>query len=145
MQSVDAVLYNGAGSDPQGGFAFALQPTALVNLVSGERKALDFFPAQQALHAVAGIGNPQRFFTTLETLHWRPIAHAFADHAPYSAEILNFSPPLPVVMTEKDAAKCRGFASSDWWYLAVDAVPSEAFVLWFDQQLLRLLPDRLLP
>jgi len=48
-------------------------------------------------------------------------------------------------MTEKDAVKCRDFASSDWWYLAVDAVPSEAFVLWFDQQLLRLLPDRLLP
>ena len=145
LQSVDAVLYNGAASDPQGGFAFALQPTALVNLLSGERKALDFFPAQQALHAVAGIGNPQRFFTTLETLHWRPIAHAFADHAPYSADILNFSPALPVVMTEKDAVKCRDFASPDWWYLAVDAVPSQAFVLWFDQQLLRLLPDRLLP
>ena len=145
LQSVDAVLYNGAVSDPQGGFAFALQPTALVNLLSGERKALDFFPAQQALHAVAGIGNPQRFFTTLETLHWRPIAHAFADHAPYSADILNFSPALPVVMTEKDAVKCRDFASPDWWYLAVDAVPSQAFVLWFDQQLLRLLPDRLLP
>ena len=141
LQSVDAVLYNGAVSDPQGGFAFALQPTALVNLLSGERKALDFFPAQQALHAVAGIGNPQRFFTTLETLHWRPIAHAFADHALYSAEALSFTPQLPVVMTEKDAVKCRGFASPDWWYLAVDAVPSAAFVLWFDQRLQGLLPD----
>ena len=140
LQSVDAVLYNGAARDPQGGFAFELQPTALINLVTGERQALDFFAAGQALHAVAGIGNPQRFFTTLETLHWRPIAHAFADHAPYSAEILNFTPSLPVVMTEKDAVKCRDFASPDWWYLAVDAVPSEAFALWFDQQLLRLLP-----
>ena len=140
LQSVGAVLYNGAARDPQGGFAFELQPTALINLVTGERQALDFFAAGQALHAVAGIGNPQRFFTTLETLHWRPIAHAFADHAPYSAEILNFTPSLPVVMTEKDAVKCRDFASPDWWYLAVDAVPSEAFALWFDQQLLRLLP-----
>ena len=140
LQSVDAVLYNGAARDPQGGFAFELQPTALINLVTGERQALDFFAAGQALHAVAGIGNPQRFFTTLETLHWRPIAHAFSDHAPYSAEILNFTPSLPVVMTEKDAVKCRDFASPDWWYLAVDAVPSEAFALWFDQQLLRLLP-----
>ena len=144
LQDVDAVLYNGASSDPGGGYAFRLQPTALVNLISGERQALDYFPAEQVLHAVAGIGNPQRFFTTLETLHWRPIAHAFADHAPYSAEVLNFTPPLPVVMTEKDAVKCRDFASPDWWYLAVDAVPSEAFVLWFDQQLLGLLPDRLL-
>ncbi|KMM86441.1 lipid-A-disaccharide kinase [Pseudomonas taetrolens] len=145
LQSVDAVLYNGAACDPQGGFAFQLQPTALINLRSGERQPLDFFPAQQALHAVAGIGNPQRFFNTLETLHWRPVAHAFADHAPYSAEVLSFTPPLPLVMTEKDAVKCRDFASSDWWYLAVDAVPSEAFVLWFDQQLARLIPDRLLP
>ena len=140
LQSVDAVLYNGASSDPQGGFAFQLQPTALINLASGERRPLDFFAPGQALHAVAGIGNPQRFFTTLETLHWRPIAHAFADHAPYSAEVLNFTPSLPVVMTEKDAVKCRDFASPDWWYLAVDAAPSEAFVLWLDQQLLRLLP-----
>jgi len=145
LQSVDAVLYNGAACDPQGGFAFQLQPTALINLRSGERQPLDFFPAQQALHAVAGIGNPQRFFNTLETLHWRPVAHAFADHAAYSAEVLSFTPPLPLGMTEKDAVKCRDFALSDWWYLAVDAVPSEAFVLWFDQQLARLLPDRLLP
>ncbi|MBM1195710.1 tetraacyldisaccharide 4'-kinase [Pseudomonas weihenstephanensis] len=145
LNSVDAVLYNGAMTDPASGFAFALQPTALINLRSGERQSLDYFAPQQALHAVAGIGNPQRFFTTLETLHWRPIAHAFADHAPYSAEVLNFTPSLPLVMTEKDAVKCRDFAASDWWYLAVDAVPSQAFVRWFDQQLLRLLPDRLLP
>ena len=140
LESVDAVLYNGAASDPQAGFAFTLQPTALINLRSGERQPLDFFAPGQALHAVAGIGNPQRFFTTLEALHWRPVAHAFADHAPYSAEVLSFTPSLPLVMTEKDAVKCRDFASPDWWYLAVDAVPSEAFALWLDQQLQRLLP-----
>ena len=143
LSSVDGVLYNGAANDPPGGFAFQLKPTALINLVSGERQALDYFAPEQALHAVAGIGNPQRFFTTLEALHWRPIAHAFADHAPYSAEVLNFKPSLPVVMTEKDAVKCRDFASPDWWYLAVDAVPSQAFALWFDQQLSRLLPNHL--
>jgi tetraacyldisaccharide 4'-kinase len=48
-------------------------------------------------------------------------------------------------MTEKDAVKCRAFAAADWWYLAVDAAPSPAFVAWFDTQLMRLLPDRLLP
>lgn len=145
LQSVDAVLYNGAACDTGAGFAFELKPTALINVLSSERQTLDFFPPQQALHAVAGIGNPQRFFTTLEALHWRPITHAFADHALYSAEVLNFTPSLPLVMTEKDAVKCRAFASPDWWYLAVDAVPSKAFVLWFNQQLLRLLPNRLLP
>ena len=103
------------------------------------------FPRARPLHAVAGIGNPQRFFKTLETLHWQPVPHAFADHAEYSVQALNFTPSLPLVMTEKDAVKCRAFAAADWWYLAVDAVPSPAFVAWFDTQLMRLLPARLLP
>ncbi|MCD5973917.1 tetraacyldisaccharide 4'-kinase [Pseudomonas quasicaspiana] len=140
LQSVDALLYNGASADRDDGYAFQLQPSVLVNLRSGERQELDFFPAGQAIHAVAGIGNPQRFFNTLEGLHWRPVTHAFADHAVFSAQALTFSPALPVVMTEKDAVKCRSFAADDWWYLAVDAVPSDAFVSWFDSQLLRLLP-----
>ncbi|WP_191485087.1 tetraacyldisaccharide 4'-kinase [Pseudomonas sp. FEN] len=145
LQSVDGVLYNGAHEDRDNGFAFRLRPTALVNLLSGERQPVDHFPPGQVLHAVAGIGNPQRFFDTLETLHWQPVPHAFADHAEYSAGALSFEPVLPLVMTEKDAVKCRAFAAPDWWYLAVDASPSEAFVAWFDTQLLRLLPDRLLP
>ncbi len=140
LHSVDALLYNGASSDLQDGYGFTLQPRTLVNVRSDEQQPLSHFPAGQALHAVAGIGNPQRFFNTLEGLHWRPVAHAFADHAPYSAELLNFSPTLPVLMTEKDAVKCRAFAADDWWYLAVDAEPSAAFVAWFDQQLQRLVP-----
>ncbi|MCX9152593.1 tetraacyldisaccharide 4'-kinase [Pseudomonas sp. TB1-B1] len=145
LHSVDALLYNGAANDREDGFAFRLQPTALINLQTGERRSVEHFAPGQRVHAVAGIGNPQRFFNTLETLHWQPIPHAFADHAPYSAEVLNFTPSLPLVMTEKDAVKCRAFARPDWWYLAVDALPSPAFVAWFDTQLMRLLPDRLLP
>ncbi|WP_342649361.1 tetraacyldisaccharide 4'-kinase [Pseudomonas sp. REB1044] len=140
LAQVDAVLHNGASSDPEGGFAFALRPSALVNLRSGERRALDYFPPGQAVHAVAGIGNPQRFFNTLLGLDWQPVPHPFADHAQFSAQNLRFTPALPLVMTEKDAVKCRDFASDDWWYLAVDAEPSRAFVAWFDRQLDRLLP-----
>jgi tetraacyldisaccharide 4'-kinase len=140
LQSVDALLYNGAASDREDGFGFQLQPSALVHLLTGERKPVDHFAQGQAVHAVAGIGNPQRFFNTLEGLHWRPVAHPFADHAVYSAEALAFQPPLPLVMTEKDAVKCRAFATADWWYLAVEAVPSAAFTTWFDSQLHRLLP-----
>jgi tetraacyldisaccharide 4'-kinase len=140
LQSVDALLYNGAASDREDGFGFQLQPSALVNLLTGERKPVDHFAQGQAVHAVAGIGNPQRFFNTLEGLHWRPVAHPFADHAVYSAEALAFQPPLPLIMTEKDAVKCRAFATADWWYLAVEAVPSAAFTTWFDSQLHRLLP-----
>lgn len=142
LQSVDAVLFNGATHDRAEGYAFHLQPTELVRVRDGARRPLGYFPPDQALHAVAGIGNPQRFFTTLEALHWRPIAHPFADHAQYAPERLTFSPPLPLVMTEKDAVKCRDFAADDWWYLAVDAVPSAAFVAWFDSQLARLLHGR---
>jgi tetraacyldisaccharide 4'-kinase len=142
LHSVDALLYNGASEDPQGGYSFNLQPQTLINLRSGETRSLEHFPPGQALHAVAGIGNPQRFFNTLEGLHWRPVRHAFADHAPYSAELLNFSPALPLVMTEKDAVKCRAFAAPDWWYLTVDGQPSPAFVAWLDGQLQGLLPHR---
>lgn len=140
LAEVDALLYNGAVADRDDGFAFTLQPTALVNLRTGERCPLDQFPAGQALHAVAGIGNPQRFFNTLRAQDWKPIEHPFADHAVFSAEALSFSPSLPLVMTEKDAVKCRSFAADDWWYLAVDAQPSPAFVRWLDEQLARLLP-----
>jgi tetraacyldisaccharide 4'-kinase len=138
LESVDAVLCNGAAQDSPEGYGFTLQPRALVNLASGERRDLGHFPPGQALHAVAGIGNPQRFFATLQALHWEPIAHAFADHASYSAQALAFDPPLPLIMTEKDAVKCSGFAQDNWWYLAVDAVPSPAFTAWLDAQLQRL-------
>jgi tetraacyldisaccharide 4'-kinase len=141
LNSVDALLYNGAAEDRADGFGFVLKPTALVNLRTGERQPLSHFPTGQALHAVAGIGNPQRFFNTLEGLHWRPVPHAFADHALYSAQALTFTPTLPLIMTEKDAVKCRAFAADNWWYLAVDAQPSAAFVSWFDAQLVRLLPS----
>ena len=140
LQSVDALLYNGADQDLEDGYAFTLKPAALINLSSGERERLDYFPPGQALHAVAGIGNPQRFFNTLEGLHWRPAPHPFADHAQFTSQALTFSPALPLVMTEKDAVKCASFAAPDWWYLTVEAVPSPAFINWFDSQLTRLLP-----
>lgn len=139
LQEADAVLFNGAVEDCAEGFAFRLQPSVLVNLRSGERRELDLFPAGQRLHAVAGIGNPQRFFNTLLGLNWQPVPHPFADHAQFSAENLAFSPALPLVMTEKDAVKCRAFAGDDWWYLAVEAQPTPAFGAWFDSQLQRLL------
>lgn len=139
LREADAVLFNGASEDRTEGFGFRLQPSALVNVRTGERRALDHFPAGQRLHAVAGIGNPQRFFNTLLGLNWQPVPHPFADHAQFSARSLVFSPPLPLVMTEKDAVKCRAFAADDWWYLAVEAQPTLAFSAWFDNQLQRLL------
>lgn len=141
LQSVDAVLLNGAQHDSENGFAMQLQATEWVHVRSGRREPLSYFPAEQKMHAVAGIGNPQRFFNTLEGLNWQPIAHAFADHAQFSAEDLQFADDLPVVMTEKDAVKCRAFAADHCWYLQVAAQPSPAFASWFAAQLKRLLTD----
>lgn len=143
LETVDAVLFNGATADTNSGFAMQLQPTALVHVRSGRREPLSYFPKQQKMHAVAGIGNPQRFFKTLEGLDWQPIAHAFADHAEFTAQDLQFSDDLPVLMTEKDAVKCRAFAADNCWYLQVAAQPSPAFSRWFAEQLKRLLPESL--
>lgn len=140
LNSVDACLHNGAEADGADFFAFTLAPEALVHLRSGRHEPLDYWPANSAVHAVAGIGNPQRFFTTVEGLNWRPIKHPFADHAALSADDLAFSPAYPVLMTEKDAVKCQAFAQDHWWYLKVGVKPSPAFVAWFDDQLKRLLP-----
>ncbi len=143
LATVDAVLINGALQDSAEGFAMQLQPTELVHVRSGERQPLSYFPARQKMHAVAGIGNPQRFFNTLEGLDWQPIAHAFADHAEFTPQDLNFADDLPVLMTEKDAVKCRAFAADNCWYLQVAAQPSPAFASWFAQRLKRLLTDSL--
>jgi tetraacyldisaccharide 4'-kinase len=141
LAEVDAVLCNGAESDSARGFGMTLQPSALVNLVTHERVSPAHFEGQ-TVHAVAGIGNPQRFFRTLETLNCRPVPHAFPDHAEFTPDALAFEPLLPVVMTEKDAVKCAPFARDDWWYLEVQAVPSAGFRAWFDAQLPRLLAGR---
>ncbi|MDY7218000.1 tetraacyldisaccharide 4'-kinase [Denitrificimonas sp. JX-1] len=143
LATVDAVLVNGAQQDSEQGYAMHLQPTGLVHVRSGRREPLNFFPAAQKMHAVAGIGNPQRFFKTLEGLNWKPIAHAFADHAEFSPQDLEFADDLPVLMTEKDAVKCRAFAADNCWYLQVAAQPSPAFARWLGHRLQNLLTESL--
>lgn len=72
------------------------------------------------VHAVAGIGNPERFFATLEKQGYEVIPHVFEDHYRYKEEDLDFGDELPVIMTEKDAVKCMEFKRKNLWYLAVD-------------------------
>jgi tetraacyldisaccharide 4'-kinase len=82
--------------------------------------------AGRRVHAIAGIGNPQRFFEQLRAAGLQPIEHPFADHAQLRPEQLQFADGLPVLMTEKDAVKCRAFGGSNRWYLPVAASFSEA-------------------
>ena len=93
------------------------------------------------MNAIAGIGNPQRFFNTLHEQGWRPKGQEFPDHARFAATDLQFDDTLPLLMTEKDAVKCRGIAPDNAWYLQVDAWPSPAFVDWLDACLVQLFPE----
>ena len=75
----------------------------------------------QRVHAVAGIGNPQRFFRSLRGSGLDVVEHAFADHHAYAEEDLYFAERLPIVMTEKDWVKCERLAPANAWYLPVRA------------------------
>jgi tetraacyldisaccharide 4'-kinase len=84
------------------------------SLVNAEQRSLSSF-AGQSVHAVAGIGNPDAFFTSLRAAGIIVDGKALPDHAPIAASDLTFDDVLPVLMTEKDAVKCRAFADSRCW------------------------------
>jgi tetraacyldisaccharide 4'-kinase len=77
--------------------------------------------------AIAGIANPERFFRTLEQAGVVLERHSLPDHHVFSmSDFAGLNPDYPIIMTEKDAVKCRGLALRNAWYLAVDAhLPSE--------------------
>lgn len=79
-----------------------------------------------AVHAVAGIGNPARFFAQLRARGLDVIEHPFPDHHPFTAEDLAFGDTLPVLMTEKDAVKCSAFADPRLWYVPVSVCFGDA-------------------
>ena len=106
LKSVDAVIVNGGEA---------------VNLVTGERRAVAELPS---LVAMAGIGHPPRFFATLEQCGARLEKRIpLADHQALVAEQVDAltASGQTLIMTEKDAVKCRAFAKENWWYLPVDA------------------------
>jgi len=120
LAEVDALVVNGhAVAGPE--IPMSLLATDAVTLVGGSRRALAHF-VPGPVHAVAGIGNPVRFFRTLEAHGIRVIPHAFPDHHRLSREDLEFGDSLPVLMTEKDAVKCESFAQPRHWFVPVDAV-----------------------
>jgi tetraacyldisaccharide 4'-kinase len=90
------------------------------------RRPLQEFAGQRA-HAVAGIGNPERFFTQLRAVGIDVIPHAFDDHFPYAEKNLDFGDGLPVLMTAKDAVKCTAYTRLDLWNVPVRAELPEAF------------------
>ncbi|UGB02381.1 tetraacyldisaccharide 4'-kinase [Leclercia sp. G3L] len=120
LRSVDAVIVNG-GTAQAGEIPMQLRPGLAVNLLTGERRDVAELPG---LVAMAGIGHPPRFFSTLEACGARLLNRVpLADHQALSlSQVAGFTVPgQTLIMTEKDAVKCRSFARDNWWYLPVDA------------------------
>lgn len=122
LHDVDLVVVNGDGWDDATVQPLRMQLSAgqAWPLAGGAQRALVSFTGQ-AVHAVAGIGNPSRFFDSLRAAGIVVHEHAYADHHRYAAAELVFNDELPVLMTEKDAVKCLRFARPGWWALAVHA------------------------
>ena len=110
-------------------------------LQGGRALPLDTF-AGSRVHAVAGIGDPERFFSTLRAHRIAVVPHAFPDHHRYTPEDLRFGSDLPVLMTEKDAVKCQPFAGERHFTVPVDAHLPEAFWIAFQDRLAGLTPPR---
>ncbi|MCF6702937.1 tetraacyldisaccharide 4'-kinase [Raoultella ornithinolytica] len=124
LRSVDAIIVNG-GIAQAGEIPMQLRPGLAVNLRSGERRDVASF---DNVVAMAGIGHPPRFFATLESCGVLPVKTvALADHQALTQASVSalVNPKQTLLMTEKDAVKCRGFAEANWWYLPVDAIMTD--------------------
>jgi tetraacyldisaccharide 4'-kinase len=109
-----------------GEWPMRLQAVRATPLRGARMRDLSAF-AGQRVHAVAGIGDPERFFATLRAAGIGVVPHAFPDHHAFAAADLQFGSDLPVLMTEKDAVKCAAFATDRMYAVPVDAHLPEAF------------------
>lgn len=124
---VDLTIING-GSDTLSGHTMLLVGETAINLSSGERRGFSAWPeAERRIHAVAGIGNPSRFFQALRSKGFEVIEHAFADHHAFTTADICFADHCQVIMTEKDAVKCAQFNLENCWMLPVDGEIVSAF------------------
>ncbi|MBQ0831401.1 tetraacyldisaccharide 4'-kinase [Marinobacter sp.] len=140
LDTVDYVIVNGAVTTNEAGrvpsealsgikhshmYAMNLQPTRLVNLKTGETRSPESLQGQK-IRAIAGIGNPTRFFDTLKGLGAKLIAVPFPDHHRFRPEDLGSEPGHMLVMTAKDGVKCSSFAPDNAWVLFVEATLPKA-------------------
>lgn len=129
LSSCDMVVANNPAADPllENFYPMQIKPCYWINLKSGEKRELDELNRQQQFHAVAGIGNPQRFYQTLSQLGLTVVEHDFPDHHSYTEDDFPFAENTIVVMTEKDAVKCKNFSKPNWYYLVVESELDQVF------------------
>jgi tetraacyldisaccharide 4'-kinase len=151
LRRVNAVVINGAMTAPTLSLPRLLSRTHFVmNMQPGDARPVSGGAALRSLasfrgtgvHAVAAIGNPQRFFDTLRSAGLTIYEHPLPDHHAFRSGDLNFGDSLPILMTEKDAVKCVALADERCWYVPVTAefVESEAREL-IDMVLARIRPQ----
>jgi tetraacyldisaccharide 4'-kinase len=125
LRRVDFRVCNGEAG--QGEFAMRLAGGTAVSLMDDATRPLAEFVGEP-VHAVAAIGHPDRFFDSLRAQGLTVVGHAFADHHAFVPEDLAVAGDAPLLMTDKDAIKCRLFARPGWWRVPVRAVLDEHFI-----------------
>jgi tetraacyldisaccharide 4'-kinase len=133
LRSVDAVVAH--DTDVVQGYAMHLEGELLHCLADArQRRAPKEFAARR-VHGVAGIGDPRRFFGHLGRLGMQVVPHPFPDHHAFVPADLEFGDDAPVIMTEKDAVKCKRFAKPHHWVFPVHAKLDPAFGNWLQEKL----------
>jgi tetraacyldisaccharide 4'-kinase len=141
LQTCDFVVTN--GNAQHGEYAMQIQGSSLFAVLAPRQQDLVIFQGK-TVHAVTGIGNPTRFFKHLRQAGLLLIEHVFPDHHAFTASELSFQDDLPILMTEKDAVKCRNFPAAilaKAWYLPIDAHLEAAFAEQLLQRLKELTAD----
>jgi tetraacyldisaccharide 4'-kinase len=133
LKEVDFVVVN-TGLWPDA-YNMSVRPTQLRQVATGVKAEMQDlkFP----IAAVAGVGNPARFFCTLKVdmdLIFTP--YIFPNHHAFQESDLQLK-EQSIIMTEKDAVKCQPFAKENWYYLQVEASLIDSFwqALWSHKQL----------
>jgi len=135
LDEVDIIVVNGKGERRE--HPMTVNNPFAVNMLTAETKRLRAFVGDK-VHAVAGVGHPDRFFDSLCSCDLDIEAHEFADHHRFIEADMDFSDDLPVLMTEKDAVKCVRFSSEKMWCVPANVELGNAF----GQRVLTLLEKR---
>jgi tetraacyldisaccharide 4'-kinase len=120
LAAADAIVVNGGRALLDGALSMRIEAKSALTLIGGSAKALTEF-AGHSVHAIAGIGNPERFFNMLRAHGIEVTGHPLADHARLQSADITFADDRPVLMTEKDAVKCSRIADQRHWYVPVSA------------------------
>ncbi len=134
LNTVDFIV-NNSGPTEEDEYLMNISPSNFVHLKSGKSYSIDKWPMHNQIHAVAGLGNPGRFFDLLDKLGFDSIRHPFPDHHNFSSSDIFYLDHLPIVMTEKDASKCKDFDNNKIWYLTIDADVTNKFIDKLDKKL----------